>query len=117
MPTAASRRSFWSSSAAAAAVCALAAGCGGSSDAGNRRDAVNAYFTAVNQAEAPVRNDGTAIAGALHAFSLVKISPAEITALQKAEGDFTNALAAVQALAVPAPAQTLHAHLTALLAR
>jgi hypothetical protein len=117
MPTAASRRSSWSSSALAAAVLVLlAAGCGGSG-AKQQRAQVNAYFAAVNRAEAPVRNDGTAIATALRGFSLDRVTPSEVSALQQAERDFGNTLAALSDVTVPEAARPLHAHLTALLAR
>ena len=94
----------------------LAAGCG-SSGTKQQRAQVNAYFAAVNRAEAPVRNDSSAIVAALRGFSLNRVTPSEVTALQQAERDFGRSLVAVNDIAVPEPARPLHAHVTALLAR
>ena len=92
----------------------LLAGCGGGGGH-PRRDAVNAYFTKVDSAEAPLLNRRVAIGNALRLFSMSTNSPAEVKALEQAHAQILGAERRVGAIEPPADARRIHADLLALL--
>jgi hypothetical protein len=92
----------------------LLAGCSGGGGH-PRRDAVNAYFVKVDNAEAPLLNRRIAIGNALRTFSMTRNPPAEVKALQQAQKQILAAERAVAAIEPPPDARKIHADLLALL--
>ena len=92
----------------------LLAGCGGGGGH-PRRDAVNAYFVRVDNAEAPLLNRRVAVNNALRSFSMSKNAPAEVKALKQAQAQILAAERRVDAIEPPADARKIHADLLALL--
>ena len=80
-----------------------------------RRDAVDAYFSRVNAAEANLLASIGEIDNAFHAFSLRGNTPAEVGKLAHAQAEIGAALASVRGLNPPADAAKIHADLVHLL--
>lgn len=89
------------------------AGCGSSHA---RRDAVNAYFTKVNAAEAHLLASIGEIDNAFRAFALSHNTPVEVQELKRAQNEIGSTLAGVRAIGPPADAAKVHGDLVRLLA-
>jgi hypothetical protein len=92
---------------------AVLGGCGSSHA---RRDAVNAYFIKVDQAQQDLLASSGEIDAAFRAFSLGSNKPSETRELQRAQTQFGRALARVRAITPPADARQVHKDLVRLLA-
>jgi hypothetical protein len=97
-----------------AALVVLLAGCGGGGGH-PRRDAVNAYFTKVDSAEAPLLNRRVAVENAIRLFSMSTNSRAEVKALERARTQIVAAERRVGAIDPPADARRIHDDLLSLL--
>jgi hypothetical protein len=95
---------------------AVLAGCGGSTDVERRREAVNTYFEQLNRAQEPVLARSAEINEALGRFSLAKLEPARLKALERAQEAIQRALRRVRAVDPPPDAVKLHGDLIRLLA-
>jgi hypothetical protein len=92
---------------------AVLAGCGSSHA---RRNAVNAYFIKVDQAQQDLLASTGAIDAAFRAFSLGSNKPSETRELERAQSQFGRALARVRAIQPPPDARRVHQDLVRLLA-
>jgi len=82
-------------------------GCG-SSGTKTRRDAVNAYFADVTNAQIDLVGQQAQIDSALQSFSLTRVTPSELAGLRRARRDVDRALRRVRALQPPRDARRLH---------
>jgi hypothetical protein len=95
--------------AAVVLVLVVAVGCGSSSATKQRRDAVNAYFTDVGNAQLTLLSKQGQINSTLKQFSLTRTTALELKRLRNARRDVDDALQHVRALHPPADATKLHA--------
>jgi hypothetical protein len=82
-------------------------GCG-SNGTKARRDAVNAYFANVTNAQIDLTGQQAQINSALQSFSLTRVSPSELAGLRSARREVDRTLRRVRALQPPRDARRLH---------
>lgn len=95
------------------AVALLAAGCGGSSSAKDRR-AVNRYFDQVDRAEEGLNSSTGQIDQTYRNFSVARITPSELRQLAFAEQRTRTALQHVKAISPPFEARRIHSDIVRL---
>jgi mono/diheme cytochrome c family protein len=98
-----------------AATVVVLTGCGGSSDAKQRREAVNTYFDRVDRAQADLRSAAGEIDRAYRNFRPTGNSASELRALVFARGRVATALERVRAVKPPTEARRIHGELLQLL--